>query len=228
MQSSKASFFKGISITITAGLAYVIFSPAFNLVRRLPCLTPGAVSTHDYSASEPTTQQCCDRDTGLRVPTVCSLRSSVLARPARVVLEHVAVLLQAVNDQWHKLPEGVPHLVVYTGQWPPCMASDCAAGVQSCRCMAGAPGRCGIISCSEAVHDECHKGAVCYFYAAFFYFSTSFFVFAFVLNLIWLYKPPVRQRHNLTVLRAVSSHALCTCHVFAAAESVSESVCVLR
>jgi hypothetical protein len=33
VQSSKASFFKGISITITAGLAYVIFSPAFNLVR---------------------------------------------------------------------------------------------------------------------------------------------------------------------------------------------------
>ena len=40
MQSSKASFFKGISITITAGLAYVIFSPAFNLVRSLPRSTP--------------------------------------------------------------------------------------------------------------------------------------------------------------------------------------------
>lgn len=32
LQSSKATFWKGISITITAGLAYVIFSPAFNLV----------------------------------------------------------------------------------------------------------------------------------------------------------------------------------------------------
>jgi hypothetical protein len=45
MQSSKASFIKGISITITAGLAYVIFSPAFNLVRcppprhHAPCLS---------------------------------------------------------------------------------------------------------------------------------------------------------------------------------------------
>lgn len=51
IKSSKATFWKGISITITAGLAYVIFSPAFNL---------------------------------------------------------------ATNDQWHKLDEGVPHLVVYT------------------------------------------------------------------------------------------------------------------
>lgn len=52
LKNSKAGPLVGLSITVTAGLAYVIFSPAFNL---------------------------------------------------------------AVNDQWHKLDEGVPHLVVYTG-----------------------------------------------------------------------------------------------------------------
>ena len=48
---------RGFSITVTAGLAYVIFSPAFNL---------------------------------------------------------------ATNDQWHKLDQGVPHLVVCEWRLPSC------------------------------------------------------------------------------------------------------------
>lgn len=59
--------------------------------------------------------------------------------------------------------------------------------------------------------------------AGFFYFSTSFFAFAFVLNIIWLYMPPVRHAARTSKHDHLADGPLymppAPCHAEAAAKS---------